>query len=561
MSSRPPPGESEESQMLLNELPAGRLKFVAPLLALLALLAAPAAAQEPPLKVDREPVMIDGRLGGNTTSFSRIVRVELRAGTDDEKKTLTILRDDLRGETGVIDRSQVETNPQTATLTKGQPIEVTIKVNNVTRPGLYTGQVLLRLQGVTPDKSLPVHLDIKSRVDVKVVPTPMAANFTRCSPVPCTCPEWMPRVLCLGSWLPAYMVGNTRVLGQLDNQTPAPVEITAKDILLHGTSPSAGINTDALKLVAPSVVEPFRAEDIKLNVGQLNDLPAGRYSGSVRLSPADADPITTGLTLDVRDGPVYALLVLVVGILFGRLMKSMATAEAQMQVKLFPRVRALRDRIESVREQGISSLLNRELTRIERRVNEAAEPEQTLSQALSALSAKVEFFISIESLLTELEDPVFDAVRDEATARLREAAGKRLNGDDAGAAETLRAVEVLMAQVKQADPAARLESVGAAPKVIPGEAAPPGRTVRLLSMLAGVDVDTNSAEFRFRVLRPLLFFALLILLVLLGLESQYLSKVNFGADGLFDYVTLFLWGISAEVINSTLQGLPARRRP
>jgi hypothetical protein len=540
----------------------GLVKALACVFAAVLLFAVPLAAQEQPIKLDREKLVIEGRLDGTTTSFSRIVRVELPAGSDNTPKTLTVLRDDLQGDAGVIDRSQIQPNPQTTTLNKGQPVEITITVNNVTRPGTYTGQLSLRVQGSANEVPLPLVLDIKPRVDVKVAPTQLAATFTRCGPVPCTCPEWWPRSLCAGTWLPPYMFGNSRVLGQVDNQTPTAVNITAKELLLYGTRPGEGVNTNSLKLELPATIEPLRAEDIRLTVDEVNNIPAGRYTGTVRVSPKDATSMSTSFTLDVRDGPFWAVAVLVLGILFGRLLKNMATAEAQMQLKLFPRIRLLRNRIETIRHEGIDALLNRELTRIERRVNEATDTEQVLSQALSTLSAKADFFINLEFLATELEDPKYANIKAEALAKLKEAREKKLNGDDVGAVNAVNDVERLMAGVEPVN-AASLRERRTSQISDFGDAvsAPPSMTARFFSALAGTDPDFGIAEVRFRVWRPLLFFTLLVLLTFLGLESQYLGKSNFGADGLFDYLTLFLWGISTEVINSTLQGLPARRRP
>lgn len=141
----------------------------------------------------------------------------------------------------------------------------------------------------------------------------------------------------------------------------------------------------------------------------------------------------------MRDGPFWAVVVLVLGILFGRLLKNMASAEARMQLKLFPRIGLLRDRIKIVRHEGVRALLKRELTRVKRRVNEATDTEQVISQVLSALSAKADFFINLEFLATELEDPKYANIKAEALAKLKEAQEKKLDGDDTGA---LKAVNV-----------------------------------------------------------------------------------------------------------------------
>ena len=86
----------------------------------------------------------------------------------------------------------------------------------------------------------------------------------------------------------------------------------------------------------------------------------------------------------------------------------------------------------------------------------------------------------------------------------------------------------------------------------------PGRPARALATLAGTDLI--GAGTRFFVLRPIFFFALLILLTLIGLKSLYIDNgTTFGSGGLYDYLGLFMWGLSAEIAQRTLQTLTLPR--
>jgi hypothetical protein len=43
---------------------------------------------------------------------------------------------------------------------------------------------------------------------------------------------------------------------------------------------------------------------------------------------------------------------------------------------------------------------------------------------------------------------------------------------------------------------------------------------------------------------------------MVGLKTLYVDNgASFGAEGLYDYLGLFMWGLSAEVAQSTLQNL------
>jgi hypothetical protein len=78
----------------------------------------------------------------------------------------------------------------------------------------------------------------------------------------------------------------------------------------------------------------------------------------------------------------------------------------------------------------------------------------------------------------------------------------------------------------------------------------------VLPALAGVEItSTRSAVLYWQ---PLLSLVLLGVLALIGLQTQYVNPgATFGAGGITDYVGLFLWGISSDIAQKTLQSLPA----
>jgi len=81
-----------------------------------------------------------------------------------------------------------------------------------------------------------------------------------------------------------------------------------------------------------------------------------------------------------------------------------------------------------------------------------------------------------------------------------------------------------------------------------------GWLAQLLAALAGARVI--GTEVRFWLIRPLLFLILLAVLTLLGLQTLYIKAgATFGVSGLYDYLGLFLWGLTADVAQRTLQQL------
>ena len=78
---------------------------------------------------------------------------------------------------------------------------------------------------------------------------------------------------------------------------------------------------------------------------------------------------------------------------------------------------------------------------------------------------------------------------------------------------------------------------------------------RLLVALSGIQVTAETKVPGF--FRPLISLLILVLLMLLGFQTLYVkSGFTFGVGGLYDYLGLFLWGISADVAQRTLFNLP-----
>ena len=94
--------------------------------------------------------------------------------------------------------------------------------------------------------------------------------------------------------------------------------------------------------------------------------------------------------------------------------------------------------------------------------------------------------------------------------------------------------------------------------VLGPDLSPPSPTgvEKLLLSLSGGHV---SADVKNRIFRPLFFIALLVCLVLIGLYTLYIKNPTFGADGFADYLGVFIWAVSADVAQRTLQTLQLPR--
>src|SRR5207247_433744 len=83
--------------------------------------------------------------------------------------------------------------------------------------------------------------------------------------------------------------------------------------------------------------------------------------------------------------------------------------------------------------------------------------------------------------------------------------------------------------------------------------------LRALAFLAGTHAAAVEVQPWSVFVRALLGLTLLIVLSLIGLQTLYVTNgATFGSGGLYDYLGLFLWGLSADIGQRTLQNLPGR---
>lgn len=522
-----------------------------------------ASADEPKIELSEadKNVVIEATLGGAATSFSHSVTLTMRGGKDGESKQVQVRRSDLvdtaRGL--VIDRGNVSV---AATLTNDKPQNVTITVNNVARYGTYVGDITLWLDGAGEATAQPIKLTLKAapKIDVKT-PNAFGAQVARCAPLPCSWQGWLP------SWLRDPRPGML-----LDSQTPVELPVSSSALTLRGNKTGRVLTGKDLELtVADGRLPPNVSTAVEVKVKNLEDLPPDRYVGTAHFVLKDSDAATVvPFTLDVRDAPWWPLVVLAFGVVVGRLVKNMSSPEAVLQLKLMRRVFRLQDDINALASTADQGVLLRQLEDLKRRINNLNETEPVLTQELEKQEARVRLLLRLEALGRDASNVTAEPLKTQLVGKIAEArafvlAVKFQDAERAiGEADTLLqqagmadvddadAQQMRMVQNAVADAAEEAERVRKVHEAPPP--ARPGMPARLLAAVAGTDL--LSAEARFLFWRPLFFLLLLVLLVLLGLKTLYIDAgANFGVEGIYDYLGLFLWGLSADVMQRTLQNL------
>lgn len=540
-----------------------RMMYGAALALTLSLASASTGAQTLTVRPEDKRLVINGRLGDNVSSFSRHFTVTL---TGDGSGPILLKRwrtDLVRKESPqvVIDRGSVEVGD--LNVRPNQPQDLKVTVSNVTQPGTYEGKLKLGLPAQAEGQALEIDivLSVGAKVDVRS-PAATGVQVTRCSPLPCA----------VSGWLPQGLIGGERGL-LLDNLTGERVPVLGHDLVLRGEKTGRIVDGNDVTVEVPGGGLAANATvPVALKVVNRDRLEPDKYLGTLRFRMDGLNtPAAVNFTLDVRSSPWYPLLVLLFGVIVGRLVQRMSSPAAVLQLKLMRRWYGLRSVASGLGDSQAREVFLGRLDDVRSRVEVATETEQALTTDLDKIEVGMRLLRRLERLKSQaslLSEPTLRAdVQNKASAAVTSVIDGKV--EDAEAA--VRQIEVLL--VQSADEAAddagafaeirilrdSVQDVGdaaTAAKEVYDRRPPsdPGLGPRFVAALAGSSLMGVGA--RFWLWRPIFFLLLLILLVLIGLKSLYIdSGANFGVGGIYDYLGLFMWGLSADIAQRTLQNL------
>jgi hypothetical protein len=539
-----------------------------------------AAPDGPALTVDPPgaALSIDGLYDGQTTTYGGYVRLTL---TGAPTASLRLLSTDLRhaGEAGVaIDRADV-TIPAGTVLAGGQPADVRVTINNVKRFGDYAGELTFVAalpsagDAFTPalTATAPIRLRLVVQPSVKMVATGLNLQVVNCG-------DWLDCLL--STWfLPASVVRDAWPVW-LENRAPVSATVAQAAVLMRGDKTGASLDASQVFITTPQTVPAQFVSPVALNVVR-RKLPADRYAGTVQLQVQGMnEPVTLSVTIDARNGPLLAILAVMLGIVIGRLLRDRQTPQAQKQEKLFPRYRQLLAQAESIRDAAARDHVKADLETAQHKIAYDREDEAAVTAYLDQRDREIQLLVWFDDAESWLRDKTAGDPQSAANLELTRQVMTRINdaralvtAHDLEKAEALKG-EIAALQIAQGEqPTAPRSGAGArgledgepegltkaapvAPRTAWG-AVSRGAT-RVVAVLVGANPDV--VETRFWLVRGVLWLVLLVLLVLVGLQAIYVNNgATFGANGIYDYLALFLWGMSAEVAQRTLQSFQAKQ--
>jgi len=500
------------------------------------------------ISLSSQELVILGTADGKPATYKNSIWIS----ADDKIAALQILPHELKGAGGTIPLSAIHLNPNSLALENGTQKELLVSVDTSLFQGEFKGDLVLSMApGPKEVARVPVVLRLTPKSSVTIVPSTFAFKATRCG-------SW---VTCRfsDSVLPLELRNDWRSW-QLFNQTPADVDWILSAVTLRGDKSGNPISdltvriwhdenwvdwSNSAKLAAKKTTyASFKFDRAKIQ--------PDHYQGQYRIEIEDGDPIIVPFSFDVRDGIVWPIVVLLAGIVLGRLIQSTNSPRAQAQMRLMDRFQLVAASVERITSPAIRESLQDRLDQIMVDIRAMARSEADLSNQLDIilrLAADSRKLDLVEKRIQHLKD---GELKTHLTALLASARAELAKADFANAEKDL---DNINNQLPGGTLSPAMEF--AAPASIPVMPAKRNPLARSLSWLSGSEPLDGS--FLYTYIRPFLFLLLLVLLASVGLYNSYVKNATFGVEGYFDYLSLFLWGLSADVAQKTLQNLSLSR--
>lgn len=549
------------------------------LLSLLLLLSLTARSQTIAIDQGDNPLTIKGWIGDDNSFIGNIgVTLEGAAqGTNAIK--LNIYRTDLTmvGGSEMIGRQLVVITGD-ANLSPNTTSTYQVKINSVTQPGEYQGKIFLALGDQPRSAAKPI--DLKVTASVRPSLTLLTENDRlQANLVNCKYDCWLAHIL-----LPASAFQNKLDLA-FEKPLAAPLVISDVAIVVKGDQTRFKLDTDTL-IISPSPSpspggvsqstsqssDPLTTSDPKtdkkyfpLAISLITEkVGADHYSGSLYLTVAgQSSAVKVPVDFNVRSGPLWPLVLLLVSILLGRLFKFMQDKGNAMADAL-QLINRLEFRLRDVPPDDaeiIKPMLGdaRDLLR-QQKAAEAVTAANAISARLTALGELKRIqtrlagmepsppVIAILSDINKARDEISVEQDDKAKALITKIKDALVElGSTPGVTDTDNAA--LTEAIEKADSASTSMAVlGTARKEV-------SHWLRnTLISLSGLS-DEFRAEATLFLARPILWLALLLGLLALGLKTLYVDNPLFGANPYTDFLGLMFWGLSSDVASRTLSNL------
>jgi hypothetical protein len=419
----------------------------------------------------------------------------------------------------------------------------------------------------------------------------VALSFSNCTDY-CWFTEWIN---------PGSTTSGRATFVEVLNRSVAPINLRARGSLKGTTTPS-GIFPPADSNQVTILPNEIGRVPVALN----SDLAADHYTGTLTLNGTVPDSpvgtevksdgtltwenlaiVTLPLTTDVRAAALWPFLMLLSGVIVGRIGKLFADQNRLARVDLYGNYSHLNERLTEVHNAAAHARCERLLGELWDRALHGDAADAKLKQEFANLEAKIELFIKLDALEQEIDrkpwsDDDKTAIRqhinqarqsllkdDLAAARdglelANQEIEARSNAHNAraaappapGATSTRSIAGSEIAALRLAATKISIDAQTQANILQRQNSTPRKAIVNVLWFVSGIDT-TESIAFQYYWGRPLAYLLLVIGLAFYGLWALYAGPehATFGAKGFTEYLGLFLWGVGAQATAMTLQDI------
>lgn len=445
-----------------------------------------------------------------------------------------------------------------------QSIEV--QASNLSEAGLYEGVLEISGSGTGTCKwRLPLRLELHREEALKVLEADQSQTYKYVHK------SWLDFVM------PAALL-QRRIQVRIDNEEALPLRLDSFALAMKGQGSGEQINQGALllrenqKWVAPRDLKTFQFELVRM------PRAADQYNGQLRLYfKEQSEPVLVNLVVYLRRGAGLAFLMLLLGVLLGRLIRYLNKVEEQMPlVKLYYQVAARAGKLKDVvARNDIEVKLNALETKVESAQNAEAiaTVQNDLDQLIQQIEQLLQLEVSIElirenpdlkisaSAEKELElherylnirDAVLEAKEEDYKKGLADLNTwvNEMEGERGGGmfTEIDNKLKERLHKSTEAIEKKRLSTIDTAPTFSPMKR----RLITVVGFLSGISMNVHSA---YLWGRPLVALVTFLVLLLIGYHEMYIkSGDTFGAEGLYDYLKLMLWGALSDGFSQSLVG-------
>lgn len=461
-------------------------------------------------------------------------------------------------------------SPNPLSIEAGRNAELSFTVEGGAEPGTYSGELELVDEKSGETWAIPAVARLRQPTNAQIYPEDESPQVNTA--------DWS-----VFNFLLPRSIRQEGINIRVDNQGSEELLVSAISLALKGQKANAAITERFLKpdsslLQTEVPAKGLETLSLRFDKKALGGLPTDTYKGELRVYFKDADePLSTGVTVNKRMGAFGAVLLLILGILVGRWVKGLDKAQNQME--LMERFVPLRVKVNQLTDKIAQKHLWDELSQLEKKIDKVKSDESKaeVEELFPPLEKKIDQSRELEALHERLaeqfkEEGADAEMKSQASRQLRAARDAILDGKEEEAREALQKLGELINKLSEERSRGILDEV-----VIPAalavkrqmdkmfrsvEGEEGGKTAdggpgwwenfffRAMQWLSGVKM---SARFRYGLIRPLVTLATFTVLLLLGFNEIYINGgETFGAEGIMDYLKLFLWGVVSDVFSRSL---------